>query len=75
MGNHRKIVNEIVERYINGKYPPSMEWMVQQWLVDESMFEEKDRALREQWDKLRVKPDKVSVRASYEKVKRILGFE
>jgi len=73
MGNDRNIVSKIIDLYFKGEYPAAVEQRVKQWLADGVLSEEKDRAMREQWDRLQVEPEK-SVRTSYEQVKRTLGF-
>ena len=73
--NDRKIVGKIIKRYFKGEYPVEIEQQVRQWLVDSASSTEKDCALREQWDKLQVEHDDESLRASYDKMKRILGFD
>ena len=74
MDRDKNKIREIVERYFKGEYSAAIEQRVKQWLVDGILLKEKDCAMREQWDKLQVKHDRSSVCASYDRVKRTLGF-
>lgn len=65
-----KIINQFFER----RYSKDLENKVYNWLISPNNFQEKERAMRQQWDSLNNIED-LSSKIEYEKIKKRLGFK
>jgi len=71
--NNNKIA-QLVRQFLENRYSKETEEKVQQWILDEKDFEEKEKASFEYWTSLREQPDG-STRRALKKVNRKIGIK
>lgn len=69
----RTPVSEVIKDFMSGNYPQQLSDKVYRWLVSQDNAEEKERALREEWESLDVSEMKPP-HASFEQVKAKIGW-
>lgn len=68
-------IHEIIKRYLKNRYPQNLETKIQQWLCEDKLSEDKNKALFQCWNEIKSDSESYCSQSSWEKISIRLGFK